>query len=402
MPKALQGVRVLDLTHVLAGPVCTMFLADLGAEVIHIEPPQGEDAREFGPFIGGRGKNNSGYFISLNRNKKSMVLNLKKAEGKEILRRLVGVSDVMVENFRPDTMEKLGFGWEELRRMNPSLVYASISGFGHDTLPGYDVRPSYDMVAQAYSGLMSITGPVGGPPCRVGSSIGDIVAGHQAAIGILAALVRRNTTGKGQYYDGSMVDGLFSVLENAIVRYTAGGEAPGPLGSAHPTIVPFQGFITKDGSWLVVAVGNDHLWAKFCEVISRRDLIRDPRFKTNPVRAENREELAEILNDEMKKNTAASWAEIFERAGIPFSPINSVRDICEDPYIAHRKMLVEVDQPLVGKIKIVGSPIRMSETPGEVASPAPMLGEHSVEVLRDILDCSVKEIETLTLEGVIG
>ena len=402
MSKALEGIRVVDLSHVLAGPVCTMFLADLGAEVIHLEPPRGDDSREFGPFIGGRGKNNSGYFISLNRNKKSMVVDLKKEEGKRILERLVRVSDVVVENFRPDTMEKLDFGWEQLRRMNPRIVYASISGFGHDTLPGYDARPAYDMVAQAYSGLMSITGPEGGAPCRVGSSIGDIVAGHQAAIGILAALVRRNRTGRGQYYDGSMVDGLFSVLENAVVRYTAGGEIPGPLGGAHPTIVPFQGFMTKDGTWMVVAVGNDSLWARFCGAIRREDLIEDPRFSTNPLRAENRGELAAVLSGEMLKKTTAQWASVFDGSGIPYSPINSIRDICEDPYIAHRKMIVEIDQPPVGKMKIVGSPIRMSETPGEVRFPAPMLGEHTGEVLRDVLGCSENDIEELKRDGVVG
>ena len=401
MAMALEGIRVIDLTHVLAGPVCTMFLADLGAEVIHLEPPRGDDSREFGPFIGGRGKNNSGYFISLNRNKKSMVVDLKTEKGKKILADLVEVSDVVVENFRPDTMEKLGFGWEELQRINPRLIYASITGFGHDTLPGHHSRPSYDMVAQAYSGLMSITGPAGGPPCRAGSSIGDIVAGHQAAIGILAALVRRSATGRGQYYDGSMVDGLFSVLENAVVRYTAAGEIPEPLGGAHPTIVPFQGFMTRDGSWMVVAVGNDSLWARFCRAISREDLVGDPRFETNPLRAEHREDLAEILGDEMKKRNSGEWASIFDSAGIPYSPINSIRDICEDPYIFHRKMLVEIDQPAVGKMQIVGSPIHMSETPGEVRSPAPLLGQHTAEIMSDILGFKQDEIEELRVEGVV-
>ena len=256
MTGALNGIRVIDLSHVLAAPTTTMFLADLGAEVIHVEPPHGDDAREYGPFAGEPDKNRSGYFISLNRNKKSMVLNLRHEGGKEILRSLLSVADVVVENYRPTTMEKLGFGWEELQRINPRLIYASISGFGHDAPPDYASRPSYDMVAQAYSGLMSITGPVEGPPCRVGSSMGDLIAGHQAAIGILAALIHRDKTGRGQYYDGSMVDGLFAVLESAIVRYTMTGSVPGPLGGMHPTITPFQSLRTKD-SWIVIAIGND-------------------------------------------------------------------------------------------------------------------------------------------------
>src|SRR5512136_418553 len=213
MQKALEGIRVIDLSYVLAAPRATMFLDDLGEEVNHLEPPHGDDAPEYGPFAGEPSKNRSGYFISLNRNKKSLVLNLKLEKGKEILRELIEISDVIVENFRPSTMEKMGFGWEEIRRMNPRIIYAAISGFGHDSPPEYASRASYDMVAQAYSGLMSITGPVGGPPCRVGSSVGDIIAGQQAVIGILAALRYRERTGRGQHYDGSLVDGLFAILE---------------------------------------------------------------------------------------------------------------------------------------------------------------------------------------------
>ena len=256
MKRALEGIRVIDMSHVLAAPTTTMFLADLGAEVIHLEPPHGDDAREYGPFAGEPGKNRSGYFISLNRNKKSLVLNLKLEKGREILRELIRVSDVIVENFRPSTMKKMGFGWEEIRKINPRIIYAAISGFGHDSPPEYASRASYDMVAQAYSGLMSITGPVGGPPCRVGSSVGDIIAGQQAVIGILAALSYREKTGRGQFYDGSMVDGLFAVLESAVARYTITGKIPGPLGGAHPSITPFEAFRTKD-SWVIVAAGND-------------------------------------------------------------------------------------------------------------------------------------------------
>jgi CoA:oxalate CoA-transferase len=401
MKKALEGIRVIDLSHVLAAPTATMFLADLGAEVIHLEPPQGDDAREYGPFAGEPGKNRSGYFISLNRNKKSLVLNLKMEKGKEILRELIGVSDVIVENFRPSTMKKMGFGWEEIQRMNPRIIYAAISGFGHDSPPEYAGRPSYDMVAQAYSGLMSITGPVGGPPCRVGSSVGDIIAGQQAVIGILAALEYRNKTGRGQFYDGSMVDGLFAVLESAVVRYTITGKIPGSLGSAHPSIAPFEAFRTKD-SWIITSVGNDVLWAKLCRVLGRDDLIHVPRFENNNIRMENQKALSAILTAELIQKTTSEWIGICEKANIPYSRINNIQEICEDPVICHRNMLVTVDQPGVGPVRIAGSPIRLSETPGRVESPAPLLGEHSAEVLREILGYTPERIEALKAEGVIN
>ena len=401
MGKALEGIRVVDLSHVLAAPTCSMFLADLGAEVIHIEPPHGDDAREFGPFIGEPDKNRSGYFISLNRNKKSMVLNLKHEKGKKILHDLISVSDVVLENFRPTTMKKLGFGWEEMQKINPKIIYASICGFGHDTLPGYDTRPAYDMVAQGYSGIMSVTGPEGGPPCRVGTSVGDIIAGHQAVIGILSALVYREKTGEGQFYDGAMVDGLFAVLENAVARYTITGEIPQPIGSAHPSIAPFQGFKTKD-SWLITPMGNDNLWAKFCKVLEREDLIHEPKFETNPRRTKNRKELASIIETETVKRTTGQWCELLSGAGLPCSPINDIKDICEDPHIRYRKMLVEIDQPRVGKMKIAGSPIRLSETPGSVYAPAPLLGEHSDSILKEILGYAQTEIDALKQEGVIN
>ncbi len=402
MPRALEGVRVVDLSHVLAAPTASMFLADLGADVIHVERDIGDDAREFGPFVGGHDKNRSAYFISLNRNKKSLVLDLKSAKGREILRDLIRASDVVLENFRPDTMDKLGFGWEAIQKINPRAIYCSICGFGHDSLPEYGSRPAYDMVAQAYSGIMSITGPEGGPPCRVGSSVGDIIAGHQAAIGILAALLYRERTGRGQYVDIAMVDGLFSVLENAVARYVNTGEIPGPLGGAHPSITPFQGFKTKDGQWVIAAIGNDKLWAQYCTILGRPDLIAPPKFKTNPLRCDNRKELIAILDKEMEKKTAKEWCEIFEQHAIPYSPINNLQQICEDRHIAHRNMLVEIDQPVVGKMRICASPLKLSETPGEVYAPAPVLGQHSEQVLREVLGYSAEQIGQLKTEGVIG
>ncbi|MBN1827815.1 MAG: CoA transferase [Deltaproteobacteria bacterium] len=403
MSRSLEGIRVVDLSHVLAAPTCTMFLADLGAEVIHIEPAHGDDAREFGPYVGDkRDKNLSAYFISLNRNKKSMVLDLKQEKGRQILRELIKVSDVVVENFRPTTMKKLGFDWPDIQKINPRAIYCSICGFGHDSLPQYAARPAYDMVAQAYSGIMSITGPEGGPPCRVGSSVGDIVAGHQATIGIMAALWHREKSGRGQYVDCAMVDGLFAVLENAVVRYTVTGSVPAPLGGAHPSITPFQGFKTKDGSWFIAAIGNDNLWAKYCKVIEREDMIDHPLFKTNPLRTEHRSELITILDKEMAKKTTAEWCEIFDKAELPYSPINNIKQIADDPHIAHRKMLVDIDQPRAGRMRIVGSPIYLSETPGEVYAPAPLLGEHSEWILTELLGYEADEIEIFKNENIIN
>ena len=400
MSRSLEGIRVVDLSHVLAAPTVTMYLADLGAEVLHIEPPIGDDAREFGPFAGDHDKNHSGYFISLNRNKKGLVLNLKQPKAKDILRELIKISDVVVENFRPTTMRKLGFGWEDLKKINPRIVYCSICGFGQDSLPEYSERPSYDMVAQAYSGLMSITGPEGGPPCRVGSSVGDILTGLQATIGILAALRHRDRTGRGQHVDMAMIDSVFATLENAVARYTISGEIPGPLGGTHPSITPFQGYKTKDGSYVIAAIGTDALFVRFAKVIGRPDLPEDERFKTNPLRTRHREALNGILDPIMMTKTTPEWGEIFEKEGLPYSPINNMKQICEDPHIAYRKMLVDIDQPRVGRMRIAASPIRMSETPGEVYAPAPLLGQHTDAVLKALLGYRDETIAQLKMEGV--
>ena len=399
--RALEGIRVVDLTHVLAGPFCTMILADLGAEVIKVEPPVGDDSRQFGPFIEEvNGGTQSGYFISINRNKKSICVDLKTPQGKEILKKLISMSDVVVENYRPDTMRKLGFSFEELKKIKSDIVYCSICGFGQDALPEYATRPSYDMVAQAYSGLMSITGPEGGPPCRVGTSVGDIVAGHQAAIGILAALQYRDRSGVGQHVDISMVDGLVYILENAICRYTILNEIPRPLGTAHPTITPFQAFEAED-EWVVVPIGNDSLWAAFCKAIEKTELIDDPRFKTNPLRCRNKSELIPIIQEVIKQKKAAEWFEIFEAHKLPYSPVNSIDKVVNDPNINYRNMIAEIEQPRVGKMRIVGTPFRLSETPGEVREHAPLLGEHTEEVLMGLLGLSKDEVASLNRSGIV-
>jgi len=390
MTGALEDVRVLDLGHVLAAPVAAMILGDLGAEVIHVESPAGDDARQFGPFCGDQ----SGYFASVNRNKESVVVDLKQEAGKQVLRDLVRVSDVILENFRPGTMAKLGFSYEALCEINPQIIYASISGFGHDALPEYASKPAYDMVAQAFSGLMSITGMPDGPPVRVGTSVGDITAGHQCTIAILAALWHRERTGRGQRIDMSMVDGLVYVLENALVRYTLAGQVPRPLGTRHPAITPFQAFATADG-WIVVAIGNDVLWRKLCQAIELPELATDSRFGTNALRTENYDLLCPILEQAFVGYNTDEWSRVMETYQLPYSPIHTIDEIVDDPNIRYRGMIASVEQPGMGQIEIAGSPFRLSETPASVRAPAPLLGEHTTQVLRDVLGYDERRIQSL-------
>lgn len=396
MKNQFDNIRVLDLSHVLAGPVASMILGDLGAEIIHIEPPKGDDSREFGPFI----KDVSAYFISVNRNKKSVVVDLKKDEGKRVLYDLIKISDILIENFKPGTIKKLGFSYEEVKKIKPNIIYASISGFGNDTLPEYRNKPSYDMVVQAYSGLMSITGTEEGEYVRVGTSIGDIIAGHHCAVSILAALYIREKTGIGQYIDISMLDSLIYILENAILRYTVTGEIPKPLGTKHPTITPFQGYKTKD-EWIIVPIGNDSLWLKLCEAIKRNDLIDNPKFKTNKDRTENRNELNGILEKVFMTKKFSEWKKIFEKNNLPYSPINTIDKVVTDPILKYREMLVELNQPDLGKIKIAGSPFKLSETPGKVRTHAPSLGEHTEEILKNLLNYSENKIKNLLKNEVV-
>jgi CoA:oxalate CoA-transferase len=394
--RALQGIRIADLSHVLAAPTASMILADLGAEVIHIEPPSGDDARQFGPLVEGQ----SAYFISINRNKKSVIIDLKKPEGRRILRDLIRVADVVLENFKPATMKGLGFSYEDCRRINKKIIYASISGFGHEAPSAYTDKPAYDMIAQAYSGLMSICGPESGSPVRVGTSIGDIISGHQCAISILSAIRHRDRTGAGQRIDHSMVDGLLYILENALVRYTVSGEIPGPLGTKHPSITPFQAFPTKD-SWIVIAVGNDSIWARFCAALEMPELIENERFKTNVLRTRNRDPLIRILEEALKQRTTPAWLDVLQRSDVPCSPIHSIEQITRDPVVAHRQMLATVQQPGVGQVKIAGSPFRMSRTPGQVYAHAPLLGEHTIEVLQDVLHYSDDSIRAFREKKVV-
>lgn len=383
--KPLKDVVVLDLTRVLAGPYSTMILRDLGARVIKVERPEvGDDSRGFGPFI----NNKSAYFISLNRGKKSIVLNLKDNKDREVFFELVKKVDVLVENFRPGTMEKLGIGYDYLKEINSQLIYAAISGFGH-TGP-YSKKAAYDLIVQAAGGIMSITGEPGRPPVRVGASMGDITAALFATIGIISALYQRKITGKGQKIDVSMFDSQVAILENAIVRYIVSGEPPKPLGSRHPSITPFEAFKAKDG-WVIIAVGNDRLWEKFCKAVNREELIKDPDFITNNKRTENHEKLKPIIDEIVEEMTVAEVIDLLSKYDIPVGPINTIDKLFIDPQIKARNMLVDVDDPVTGKIQIAGNPIKMSAFKDvKSREKAPDLGEHTEEILEKFLGKKVK------------
>jgi len=403
MDKALSDLKVIDLGNQLSGSWAAMFLGDLGAEVIHIEPPGGDECRNTGPFMEKQNKNSSLHFINVNRNKQGMVLDLSKKRGKNILRDLIKVADVIIEDFAPFTMENLGFGWKAIHEINSKIIYASISAFGHDCLPEYVNVPGYDLVAQSLSGIMSITGPYGGPPSRVGTAIGDFYAAAQAVISILAALYYRTSTGRGQWHDGAKVDGLSYVLENAIVRYTIDNEIPIPLGGIHPSITPFQGYKTKD-SWIIIPCGNDGLWNLLCsKIIEREDLIDHPKYKTNGLRTDHRDKLNTILDPIFKEKTTAEWLNLFQKVGHPASQINNIKEIIEDDNTKYRKLVKEIEQPEIGKVKALNSALsHMSETPGEIYAPAPQLGEHTEEVLKNILKYSEESIKKLKQEKIIG
>ena len=396
MNKPLDGVKVLDLTRVLAGPFCTMILNDLGAEVVKIEIPQrGDDSRYFGPF-----KNEQSlYFLSLNRGKKSVTLNLKTGAGKDILKKMVKKFDILVENFRPGTMEQLGLGYEVLKRINPRLIYAASSGFGH-TGPD-SKKPAYDIIVQAMGGMMSITGWPDTPPTRVGMSIGDIAASLFTTIGINAALYQREKTGTGQKIDISMLDCQVAILENALTRYQVDGKSPQPLGNRHPTITPFQAFKAKD-DYIVIPIGNDNLWVKFCRVIGREDLINDERFAANDKRTDNIRLLIPKIEKIIKTKPVQAWIEMLEQAGIPCGPINSIEKVMKNRQILARNMIVEVDDNQAGKVKIAGNPIKMTTVPEQKnRKTAPALGQHNHEILTEYLEINQDEISRLKKDGVI-
>ncbi|MFZ5351239.1 MAG: CaiB/BaiF CoA transferase family protein [Bacillota bacterium] len=394
--KPLEHIKVLDFTRVLAGPYCTMMLANMGAEIIKVERPDtGDDSRDFGPFINGQ----SAYFISINRGKKSIAVDLKSKEGIELIKELVKKVDVVAENFRPGTMEKLGLGYDVLKEINPGLIYATMSGFGQSG--PYSRRPAYDMIVQAMGGIMSITGHPGGEPVRVGTSIGDITAGMFGAYGIVTALVDRGITGKGRMVDVAMFDGQLAILENAIARYTSMGEVPKPLGSRHPSIAPFGAFKTKDG-YLIMACGNDSLWETFCNAVGREDLLEKEEFKTNALRTQNADMLKGYIDDILSDKKTAEWDDYLNKKGVPCSPINTVDKLFSDPQVEARKMLVEVEQPGAGKLKVAGNPVKLTGLEEEIPKdPAPSIGEHTEAILSDFLGMNIEEINSLKEKKVV-
>ena len=378
MDGPLKNLLVVDLTRVLVGPYCTMILSDLGARVIKIEAPEtGDDSRKFGPFV----KDYSAYFMSLNRGKESIALNLKNDEDKEIFDKILSKADILVENFKPGTLEKWGFGWKDVSKKYPKLIYASASGFGQ-TGPLKEL-PAYDMVVQGMGGLMSVTGHPNSEPTRVGTSIGDITAGLFTAIGINAALYDRQKTGKGAFIDVSMLDCQIAILENAIARYLSKNEIPGPMGSRHPSIAPFEAFKTKD-SYIIIAAGNDKLFAKLCEVLKIPETTNDERFNSNSLRCENMDQLKEIFEKQLRSKSTNEWVKEMELLKIPCGPIFNIKQAVENPQIQERNMIVKSYHKIIGEFKSAGNPIKMStykdqNTRGDI----PDLDEHREKIIKE-------------------
>jgi len=393
--QPLDDVFVLDLSRILSGPFCTMSLGDMGATVVKVEPPpRGDDTRLWGPpFVNGI----SSYFLSINRNKRSIGLNLKAPEGQEVLWKLIDRADVLVENFRPGVLEKLGFGYDAVSKRNPRLVYASISGYGQ-TGP-YKDRPGYDVVAQGESGVVDLTGEPDRQPVKVGASIADIVAGLYAYQGILLALLARHRTGKGQRIDIALLDSLISVLTYQAESYLAPGRSPKRLGTRHPSIVPYETFETKDG-FVNVGAANEKQWQNFCRALGFPDLAFDSRFNTMAGRISNYDELRSILGAEMKKYTRAEAFELLAKYELPVGPINTVAEVLEDPHIHAREMVQELTHPEYGPLRYVGIPVKMSDTPGAMQSPPPRFGEHNRDVLKD-LGYNDRAIDAFTAGNII-
>jgi crotonobetainyl-CoA:carnitine CoA-transferase CaiB-like acyl-CoA transferase len=379
MAGALDGIRILDMTRVLAGPYSTMILGDLGADVIKVEAPGGSDDTRFWgpPFQNGV----SAYYISANRNKRSITVNLKTEEGKEVIRRLAKTVDVVIHNFKTGTMEKFGLDYNALSSLNPQLIYCSITGFG-ETGP-YRHLPGYDYIIQAMSGWMSITGTESSGPLKVGVAITDVFTGLYAAIAVQAALLAREKTGRGQKIDLSLFDSAISTLVNVASNYLMSGEVPKRLGNDHPNIVPYSTYEASDGL-LVIAVGNDRQFQSLCELLSDPTIGKDPRFQTNPGRVAYRDELNQRLNEEIKKRTKAEWQQLLAEKGVPCGPVNTLDQLFQDPQTLAREMVVTMEHPKVGTLKLVGSPLKMSDTKVSYRIPPPLAGEHNDEILKEI------------------
>ncbi|MCU9601198.1 CaiB/BaiF CoA transferase family protein [Pallidibacillus thermolactis] len=393
--QPLEGIKILDMSRTLAGPYCTMLLGDQGAEIIKVEQPGlGDESRRFTPPTW---NGVSTYFLSSNRNKRSITVNLKSKKGKEIIYKLAKEADVLVENFRTGAMDKLGFGYEKMKEINPKLIYCSISGFGR-TGPEKD-RAGYDLLLQGYGGLMSITGEPDRGPAKAGMSIVDLSTGLFAVYGILSALFARQKTGKGQYIDVSLLDGQISLLNFLATGYMATGKVPSRMGSAHPSLVPYQAFRAKDID-IILAVANDGLWKKCCEAFGWKDLLTDPRFQKNDDRVAHREELVSILSDRLIKMESKEIFEKMDKAGVPCGPIHTVDQIINHPQVKAREMMIEIEHPKIKDLKVPGFPVKFSETPAKVRYYPPLLGEHTVEILTE-LGYSQKAIQKFKDEGVV-
>jgi crotonobetainyl-CoA:carnitine CoA-transferase CaiB-like acyl-CoA transferase len=394
--SALGDLVVLDLSHALAGPFASTMLGDYGAEIVKIEPLDGEIARRWGPpFYGGE----AAYFVNLNRNKKSIALDLKHPEGKALFFRLLERADVVLENLRVGTVAKLGIDYERARERQPRIIYCSISGFGQDG--PYRDRAALDLVVQAESGMMSITGEPGGRGVRAGVSIADITAGMYAAFGIMTAVHARQTTGRGQFIDVSMLDGQLGILSGMIGAYLADGIVPGPLGTAYGALLPYQTFRTRTRD-IAIGVGSDKLWRTFCPLLGLPHIGDDPRWVTNAARNANRASLVETLQEAFLMKTYEEWEAILLPAGIPMGAINTIDAVVAHPQVSARGGLVESEHPVAGAIRMTAPPVRLSETPGAVRAPAPLLGEHTEQVLRERLALDDEEIARLRSAGVIG
>jgi crotonobetainyl-CoA:carnitine CoA-transferase CaiB-like acyl-CoA transferase len=396
MPMALADVVVLDLSHALAGPFASTMLADYGATVIKIEPREGEMARGWGPPFYA---DEAAYFVNLNRNKKSVTIDLKHPQGKALFFRLAETADVVLENLRVGAVAKLGIDYAHLRERRPRIIYCSVSGFGQDG--PYRDRAALDLIVQAESGMISITGEPGSHGVRCGVSIADITAGMYAAFGILTALHARDRTGRGQYVDVSMLEGQLGILSGMIGAYLADGVVPGPMGTAYGALLPYQTFRTKTRD-IAIGIGSEKLWRTFCPLVGAPHLADDPRYITNAARSVNRASLVVAVQEALLARTYEEWEAILMPAGIPMGAINTIDQVVAHPQVAARSALVDCDHPVAGRIRMVAPPVRLSETPGAVRAPAPLLGEHTDDVLRERLGLSDREIEQLRASGAIG
>ena len=396
MTSALQGIRVLDFSHALAGPYCTLQLADFGATVYKLESPGGGDmGRGWGPPFAG---NQASFFLGLNRGKYGISIDLKRPEGIDLCLRLVDRMDVLVENFRPGAMDRLGLGYRAMAERNPRLVYCSISGYGQQG-PSRD-EAAMDLIVECSSGFMSITGTEEGEQVRSGYAVADINAGLYSIIGILLALRARDVTGKGQYVDVSMLDGMISAMSSNYMGFLGSGKVPGPLGSAFPTVVPYRVFQARDRA-LSIAIGSERLWSVFCRAIERVDLETHPDYATNPQRVRNRHALEDILKGVFRERNAAEWIERLHTVGIPCSPVRTFAEVADDPQTARRNMFPTVDCPVVGPHRVTGHPVKLSATPGKIGAPAPDLGEHTGLVLSELLGLDSATVDGLVDSGVV-